>query len=677
MRTMVGLLIALMLGLFPADRLGAQEVGSSEPQQDAVGPTPLRLSFVDGDVSFFRPGAQDWTQAQVNMPLSPGDRLHTGSPGNLEIQIGDRAFARGWANTQIELTNQEPDHLQINVTAGHVAFDLRTLETGHTVEVDTPNAAFTIDRAGYYRLNVAGKRTTFVARRGGRAVVTPTDGASFGMPTDEKVTIEGEDHPTVSSDSAPPLDPWDNWNYARTDALLEAESARYVPPGVYGASDLDRYGQWRDVPDYGPVWEPAGVPAGWVPYSTGSWAQDPYYGWTWVDTAPWGWAPYHYGRWVHVDRSWCWAPGPRVARPVYSPALVAFYGSNRSWATFGPSRPVVGWVALGWGEPCVPWWGRPGFIHRPWWGGWAGPRVVNNVVVHRTTVVQAEHIHDYRNARVRNAVVGVQEDHFQRGGFGKGQFARVDAKDLQPMHTAPRMKETPGSFGSAAGHGLRSPGKDLKRPVVTTRPTVSAGAAERREWKPVAAGSSDTVPQNVQRPLARKNDADVPRTPFGQSAVERRPEAGRAQQPAPPKMENVRRYDRYPAPQPPVVHRQPQQPQPPQKPERSERISHPVRPDQGTVREKASPSPPPQRIEGFRPPARQQPSEPAGRPAPNRFDGRSPQRVERGVGPPERFEPRKPAADARRPAPSQDTPARGVQRPGERPISFPRGPGGS
>jgi hypothetical protein len=677
MRTMVGLLIALMLGLFPADRPGAQEMGSPEPQQDGIGPTPPRLSFVDGHVSFFRPGTGEWTPAPVNMPLSPGDRLQTGSPGNLEIQIGDRAFARGWADSRIELTNQEPDHLQFNVTAGHVAFDLRTLEPGHTVEVDTPNAAFTIDHAGYYRLNVAKERTTFAARRGGRAVVTPADGASFGLPPDEEVAVEGEGHPTVSSYSVPPLDPWDHWNYARTDALLEAESARHVPPGVYGASDLDRYGQWRDVPDYGPVWAPTGVPTGWVPYSTGSWAQDPYYGWTWVDTAPWGWAPYHYGRWVHVSRSWCWAPGPRVARPIYSPALVAFYGGSSSRVAFGTAGPVVGWVALGWGEPCVPWWGRPGFIHRPWWGGWAGPRVVNNMVVHPTTVVHAEHIHDYRNARVPNAVVGVHEDHFHRGGFGKERFTRVDPRDLKPMRSAPRGKETPVSYKPQPQNRFHPPEKDLKRPEVTTRPPVLNGAAERRERRPDAAGPSNPGPGFVQRPQARENAVDLPRRPFGQSTFERRPEAGRTEEPAPPKIENVRRYDRYPEPRPPVLHRQSQQPQQPQGPDRSERTGRTGRQEQTGSRAVATPAPTPHRIEGYRPPARQQPSEPAGRLVPNRLDERSPQQVERGIRAPERFEQRKPAADAGRPASSKDTPAQGVQRPGGRPLALPRAPGGA
>ena len=86
---------------------------------------------------------------------------------------------------------------------------------------------------------------------------------------------------------------------------------------------------------------------------------------------------------------WAWAPGPVVVRPAYAPALVAFFGAPGVRVAVG--APFVSWVALGWGEPCVPWWGRPGFVGRPWWGGWGGPRVVNNVVINRTTVVSATH----------------------------------------------------------------------------------------------------------------------------------------------------------------------------------------------------------------------------------------------------------------------------------------------
>ena len=113
---------------------------------------------------------------------------------------------------------------------------------------------------------------------------------------------------------------------------------------MYGTQELERYGSWRVAESYGPVWTPTAVPAGWVPYSTGRWIWDPVYGWTWLDDAPWGWAPYHHGRWVFLGNAWVWAPGPRIVRPVYSPALVVFLGG----VSVSIGRPVA-WAPLGWG----------------------------------------------------------------------------------------------------------------------------------------------------------------------------------------------------------------------------------------------------------------------------------------------------------------------------------------
>ena len=133
MRTtrMIGcmLVLGVLTGVAPA----VQAADASDPQPTAIDQTPPRLSFADGQVSYWRPGAQDWATAQVNTPLAPGDEVSTASPGNVELQIGARAFVRAWANTQLGLTNQEPDSLQFKVTTGFAAFDLRTLETGRHI----------------------------------------------------------------------------------------------------------------------------------------------------------------------------------------------------------------------------------------------------------------------------------------------------------------------------------------------------------------------------------------------------------------------------------------------------------------------------------------------------------------------------------------------------------------
>jgi len=514
----LALALGLLIGLPPVVQAD-ETAGTSE---DAVGQVPPRLSFTDGNVSFFRPGAPDWVQAQINTPLAPGDQLYAGSPGSLELQVGSRAFVRAWANAQLGLESQEPDFLQFRLVGGRAAFDLRTLEPGRTVEVDTPNAAITIEHPGYYRVDVAGDRTALIVRRSGRATMTPVSGEAVAVAPSEEAIIEGMTSPRITSYAAPPLDDWDKWNYARTDALLDAVSARYVSPGVYGVDDLDHHGSWRVVDPYGPVWVPTGVTTGWVPYSAGSWVRDPFYGWTWVDTAPWGWAPYHHGRWVFVNGFWGWAPGPVLPRPVYAPALVAFLGGPGVHLGIGLGGPIVGWVALGWGEPCVPWWGRPGFAHRPWWGGWGGPRVVNNVVVQRTTVVKVEQITVYHNAQLRNGVVVVSEDRFGRGRVAPARLSLEEVRRLQPTHAAPRIAAAPDHFVPTERRGIRPPEESLRRPVVATRPSQrwresEAGGGRKAE----TAGVSEPAPRLVAPPARREPASTLTRPPFSQSPVER------------------------------------------------------------------------------------------------------------------------------------------------------------
>lgn len=505
-----------------AATFGAALHAWADDPTDSIGRTPPRLSYAEGEVSFWRPGAGDWAPAQLNTPLAPGDELYTGHDGNLELQVGNRAFVRAWGDTQLGLANQEPDFLQIKITAGHVSLDLRAVDAGRTVELDTPSAAFTIEHAGYYRVDVSADRTSFVTRRAGRATMTPADGQPFAVAASEELVLEGGPTPTAQSYVAPELDTWDRWNYARTDELLESISARYVPAGVYGANELDHHGNWRVVPQYGAIWVPEAVPAGWAPYGAGRWVWDPFYGWTWVDTAPWGWAPYHYGRWVFVDGFWAWAPGPLVARAVYAPALVAFFSAPGVRAGVSAGTPFVSWVALGWGEPLVPWWGRPGFVGRPYWAGWGGPRIVNNVVVNRTTVVNVNTINVYRNVTVQNAVVRVPQERFGRGvPVHEARVAQVDVRQLQPVRGTLPVRPTPASFVAASGTAVRPPEPVVSRRVIATRPLASQTAALAPRTDAVKQAPVVNVPPPRIVKVPRAATTALARPVFGASSVER------------------------------------------------------------------------------------------------------------------------------------------------------------
>src|SRR5581483_7147961 len=516
----------------PAPTADADDDQVAPDQPPGAPPTPARLSYVAGEVSFWRPGGEDWAPAQVNTPLAPGDQLYTGNRGNLEIQIESRGFVRGWGDSQLGIENHEPDFLQLKVSAGHVSVDLRSLEPGRTVEIDTPAAAFTVTHIGYYRVDVTPDRTTFITRRGGVATMIPAGGEAVAVATSEQAVVTGSGPTQVQTFVAPELDVWDRWNYARTDALVDTVSARYVPADISGVDDLDQHGTWRVVPEYGSVWVPDGVAADWAPYTTGRWIWDPRFGWTWVDTAAWGWAPYHYGRWVHIDRVWAWAPGPVVVRPVYAPALVAFFGAPGVRVSIG--APFVSWVALGWGEPCLPWWGGRGFVGGPWWGGWGGPRVVNNVVIARTTtVVNVKHITVYRNVSVQNAVVAVRTDRFGRGGVADARIRQVDTRRLEPVRGRLDLGPDRASFAAASGRALRPPESVLARPVVATRAPVTRALPHEPQGRGPA-------PHIVNAPRAGAPGGSLARPPFGDSRLER------ARPPRAPRFDTDRRPDGTP-----------------------------------------------------------------------------------------------------------------------------------
>lgn len=499
-------------------------------QQSSQTTVPARLSFVEGTASFWRPGAEDWVAARVNTPLAAGDALYSGDDSNIELQIGSRAFVRAGENTQLSLINQEPDYLQFKVPAGQVSFDLRSLPSGYTVEIDTPNAVFIIEHTGYYRVDVNGD-THFITRRAGRAAVTPAGSETRSISPSEEVVVRGRETSALETYVAPELDTWDRWNYARTDHQSEAVSTRYLPSGVYGADALDQYGNWRVVPEYGPVWVPERVPPGWAPYSTGSWIWDPYYGWTWIDDAPWGWAPSHYGRWVSIDGLWGWAPGPAIARPAYAPALVAFFGIGVGRHVSVGIGTGVGWVALGWGEPLVPWWGAPGFVGVPWWGGWGGPRVVNNVVIRKTTVVNVRNI-TYHNTKVPNSVVTVHAEHFGREHVHAMPVAAEQGHDLRPVHGALPVKPVPASLVAGAASGIRPPQALTERPVMATRPPRRSSLPWRT--KTPTAGVEARPELRIVTP-SRRAETALPRPAFGAQAG---PE--RERPPLPPRFREMR-----------------------------------------------------------------------------------------------------------------------------------------
>ena len=352
--------LAALAGITGVVLLAAPAFAQERDEYGEAQQTVARVGYIDGSASFSRGDDPDnWQTADRNVPMTIGDRLYTGSRSRAEVAVDGGYVIRLGARADVATLNLTDDTKQFAVKSGVVSFHIRRLDPEEIFEVDTPNAAVTFEQPGYYRVDVDPDGNTRVVVRRGQAVVA-AGGGQVPLNAGDVMNIEGLDSPRYDVSTWRRGDSWDRWVDSRQGRFAHTRSWQYMSDRIVGADDLDEYGRWEDIPEYGHVWTPATVAVDWAPYRVGHWVwQDPF-GWTWVSSEPWGWAPYHYGRWVTYSSRWYWVPVARRAVSVsYAPALVAFVGSGPGWSasvSIGGGG-FVGWFPLAPQDPLVPWWG--------------------------------------------------------------------------------------------------------------------------------------------------------------------------------------------------------------------------------------------------------------------------------------------------------------------------------
>ena len=123
--------------------------------------------------------------------------------------------------------------------------------------------------------------------------------------------------------------------YAPAAALPPVAPGPFSPPTEASLASFQRqlapYGNWVEVPGYGPCWQPS-VPVGWRPYYDGGHWLYTDNGWYWQSEYPWGDIAFHYGRWTfNGNYGWLWVPGYE-----YAPA----------WVFWRHAEGYCGWAPL-------------------------------------------------------------------------------------------------------------------------------------------------------------------------------------------------------------------------------------------------------------------------------------------------------------------------------------------
>jgi len=459
--------ISLLAGIALLATTLPQRAAAQDQDQDDPPGRVARLGFMQGSVSFQPAGESDWVQAVPNRPMTTGDKLWADRDSRAEVELGS-AVIRLAANTGFSFLNLDDRTVQIQITSGALNVSVRRLDRDDIFEVDTPNLAFSVFRPGLYRVEASEDGTySVVSVREGEGESTG-NGQTYTLHAGQRGTFSGTESLYAEVVDIGRPDDFDNWAYNRDRRHEGSRSARYVSHDVVGYEDLDDYGEWRDDRNYGHVWFPTQVAAGWAPYREGHWAWISPWGWTWVDDAPWGYAPFHYGRWVAVDGRWGWVAGPVDVAPVYAPALVVFVGAGG--VGFGGN---VGWFPLGPREVYVP--------------SYSVSRVyINRVNVSNTTVTSITIANVYNTTRtttnitnvtyVNRNVAGAVTAVPQRAFVSAQPVARVAvAVNVREMASvpvssraavAPARESVLGARANSAGRVAAPPAAVASRPVV-------------------------------------------------------------------------------------------------------------------------------------------------------------------------------------------------------------------
>ena len=335
-------MLLLLLTLFSAQTI----VRATEDEADEydVKDRVVRISLISGEVNLKRKGNKDWERARLNFPLVEGDTLATDRDSRLEIQIDARNFVRLAAGTTIQIVALRDEGVALSVIEGTATVRLARFDRQHEYfEVDAPRSTMAAEKPGLYRIDVPSDgRVRFSVRDGGSArIYSDTSGFALRDGRTAELVLSGDnagDWEFVANATSDAIDEWVN-NRERYLAQRLRYNTQYYDEYIWGAEDLDAYGDWAYTSDYGWIWRPQAttinVYGDWAPYRYGHWVWCPPYGWTWVGYEPWGWAPYHYGRWVYYNGYWAWCPRSAFFHyhSWWRPALVVFVnvGDNYCW----------------------------------------------------------------------------------------------------------------------------------------------------------------------------------------------------------------------------------------------------------------------------------------------------------------------------------------------------------
>jgi hypothetical protein len=342
-----------------------QQQGPQGPMQSPA--SVARVSFVQGGVQVLSGGQTDFQQAVMNMPLLQGSRLQTGGDGQAEIEFNDGSVARLTPNSSLQMQALTGNQVQLQQLSGLAYYELNVGQGHPSYSIQFADAEATATSNTIFRLSL--DSVPEVAVMSGSVHLEGAQFPALDVSQSQTLRLAPENGAPYSVAQGVNPDSWDQWNQDRDQAISQEAAEQTPVRDSSGASenenwnDLDYYGNWYPVPDYGNVWVPSGVDVNWDPYGYGYWGFYGGFGYTWISAYPWGWLPYHCGGWNYFSFGWGWVPGRcglGWAPVVFVRGYRGYYLPPHPIWRRGYGRPVERLVAVDRGPAARGPWGNRG-----------------------------------------------------------------------------------------------------------------------------------------------------------------------------------------------------------------------------------------------------------------------------------------------------------------------------
>ncbi|MDH3494690.1 MAG: FecR family protein, partial [Acidobacteriota bacterium] len=244
-------------------------VAQDYEDDDSEEPTArvARISFVEGESKIKRIDGEEWESIIDNLPVVEGDLIETRSDSRIEIQLDRYSFLRLGEDSVLKLTFLAEDGIALSLSKGSLVVTLIRFEKKDTYfEIDAPRSTIAIQKNGTYRIdagNEYNKEVRVAVRDEGEARVYSTD-SGFLLKDGRTARLfldgnfAGEWETSRNSNFVDDFDEWSKDRNAMIAASFDDDDDRdYYDADIYGADDLDQYGDWVYISDYGHVWRPS------------------------------------------------------------------------------------------------------------------------------------------------------------------------------------------------------------------------------------------------------------------------------------------------------------------------------------------------------------------------------------------------------------------------------------